>query len=132
MRQVIYQLKYRNLRALVSPLAQLLDDYLISSPVPGEVQVPIPLLRKRLSEWDYNQSSQLARDLSKLAGLPVIKERLIRQQPTPSQAKTSTIVERQSNVADAFASCGRKLQDKEVLLVDDLPLELPSIPVPRH
>ena len=36
-RQAILQLKYRNLRALATPLAQLLNDYLVTSSVPGEV-----------------------------------------------------------------------------------------------
>ncbi|MFC2021695.1 ComF family protein [Chloroflexota bacterium] len=119
-RQAIHQLKYRNLRALAAPLAQLLNDYLITNPVSGEVLVPVPLHRKRLRERGYNQSSLLARELGKFANLPVVDDCLIRQTPTPPQARTSTVEERQSNVVDAFTCCNQRLRDKQVLLIDDV------------
>jgi len=120
MRQAIHQLKYRNLRTLAAPLARLLNDYLITSPVPGEVLVPVPLHRKRLRERGYNQSSLLARELGKLTSLPVVDDCLIRQRHAPPQTKTSTVDERQSNVADAFACGDQRLRDKQVLLIDDV------------
>jgi len=120
MRQAVYQLKYRNLRALAAPLAQLLNDYLITNPVPGEVLVPVPLHRKRLRERGYNQSSLLARKLGKLINLPVVDDCLIRQRSAPPQARTSSVEERQRNVADAFACCNQRLRDKQVLLIDDV------------
>ena len=120
MRQAIHQLKYRNLRTLAAPLARLLNDYLITSPVPGEVLVPVPLHRKRLRERGYNQSSLLARELGKLTSLPVVDGCLIRQRHAPPQTRTSTVDERQSNVADAFACGDQRLRDKQVLLIDDV------------
>ncbi len=120
MRQAVYQLKYRNLRALAILLAQLLNDYLITSPIPGEVLVPVPLHRKRLRERGYNQSSLLARELGKLVNLPVVADCLIRQRHAPPQARTSTVDERQSNVTDAFTCCDQRLRDKQVLLIDDV------------
>jgi len=120
MRQAIHQLKYRNLRTLAAPLARLLNDYLITSPVPGEVLVPVPLHRKRLRERGYNQSSLLARELSKLTSLPVVNDCLIRQRHAPPQTRTSTVDERQSNVVDAFACGDQRLRDKQVLLIDDV------------
>ena len=120
MRQAIHQLKYRNLRTLAAPLAQLLEDYLSTNPIPGEVLVPVPLHRKRLRERGYNQSSLLARELGKLTSLPVENEYLIRQRHAPPQARTLTVKERQSNVADAFVSCDQRLKDKQVLLIDDV------------
>ncbi|MFC1958022.1 double zinc ribbon domain-containing protein [Chloroflexota bacterium] len=119
MRQAIYQLKYKNLRALAVPLAQLLKDYLITAPIPGEVLMPVPLHKKRLRERGYNQSGLLARELGKLTGLPIADDCLIRHRPTPPQARTSTVDERQSNVADAFA-CNQSLGGKQVLLIDDV------------
>ncbi len=119
-RQAIHQLKYRNLRALAMLLAQLLDDYLTSNPVPGEVLVPVPLHQKRLRERGYNQSSLLAQGLGKLTNLPVVDDCLIRQRHAPPQARTTTVDERRSNVANAFSCRDRRLQDKQVLLVDDV------------
>lgn len=120
MRQVIHQLKYRNLRALSTPLAQLLQHYLTTTPVPGEVLVPVPLHRKRLRERGYNQSSLLARKLGKLTNLPVVEDCLIRQRYTQPQVRTSTVAERQSNIADAFACRDQRLRDRQVLLIDDV------------
>jgi len=119
-RQAIHQLKYRNLRALAVLLAQLLNDYLLSSPVPGEVLVPVPLHQKRLRERGYNQSSLLAQELGKLTNLPVVNDCLIRQRHASPQARTSTVDERRSNVAGAFICRDRRLKDKQVLLIDDV------------
>jgi len=120
MRQAIYQLKYRNLRALAVPLAKLLHDYLSTNPVPGEAVVPVPLHQKRLRERGYNQSSLLARELGKLINLPVVDSCLIRLRHAPPQARTSTVDKRRSNVAGAFTCRDQRLQDKQVLLVDDV------------
>ncbi len=119
-RQAIHQLKYQNLRALSAPLGQLLNDYLVANPVPGEVLVPVPLHRKRLRERGYNQSRLLVKELSKLTNLPVVDDCLIRQRHSPPQVKTSTAAERQSNVAKAFACRDERLRDKQVLLIDDV------------
>jgi len=119
-RQAIYQLKYRNLRALIVPLAQLLNDYLVSSPLPGEALVPVPLHHKRLRERGYNQSSLLAQELGKLINLPVIDDWLIRLRHAPPQARTSTVEERRSNVAGAFTCRDHRLRGKAVLLIDDV------------
>ena len=119
-RQAIHQLKYNNLRALAGLLAQLLYDYLATSPVPGEVLVPVPLHPKRLRERGYNQSSLLAQELGRLTTLPVVDDCLIRQRHVPPQARTSTVDERRSNVANAFFCHDGRLRDKQVLLIDDV------------
>ena len=120
MRQAIHQLKYRNLRALVIPLAKLLHDYLIAYPLSAEVLVPVPLHPKRLRERGYNQSGLLAQELGKLTNLPVVEGCLIRRHHTPPQARTTTVEERWSNTADAFACRDRELRDRSVLLIDDV------------
>ncbi len=101
-------------------LAQLLNDYLIINPIPGEVMVPVPLHRDRLKERGYNQSGLLARELGKLTGLPVVDDYLIRQRHTLPQARTLNVDERHSNVADAFSCDSQRLRGKQVLLIDDV------------
>ncbi|MFC1989521.1 ComF family protein [Chloroflexota bacterium] len=120
MRQAIHQLKYRHLRSLAATLAQLLNDYLINNPVPGNVLVPVPLHRKRLRERGYNQSSLLATELSKLNNLAVVGDCLVRQRYASPQARASNVDERQRNVAGAFACCDHRLRGKQVLLIDDV------------
>jgi competence protein ComFC len=120
MREAIHQLKYRNLRALVAPLAKLLQDYLTANPLPGEILVPVPLHQKRLKERGYNQSNLLARELGKLINLPVVDDCLVRQRHAPPQARTSTLDERRTNVADTFTCLDHRLKDKQILLIDDV------------
>jgi ComF family protein len=120
MRQAIHQLKYRNLRALAGLLARLLGEYLLANPVPGEFLVPVPLHPKRLRERGYNQSQLLAKELGRLAGLPVIDDCLTRQRHSLPQARTSSLAERRGNVADAFTCCHQGLEAKPVILIDDV------------
>jgi ComF family protein len=105
---------------LAPPLARLLKDYLITNPLSGEVLVPVPLHQKRLKERGYNQSQLLARELGKFITLPVVDDCLIRQRYTTSQARTPSVKERQSNVANAFICRDQRLQAKQVLLIDDV------------
>jgi len=82
--------------------------------------VPVPLHQKRLRERGYNQSSLLAKELGKLTNLPVVDDCLIRQRHAPPQARSATVEERRSNVAGAFVCRDHRLQDKQVLLIDDV------------
>jgi len=119
-RRAVHELKYRNLRALAAPLAELMYDYLIKNPLPGEVLVPVPLHRKRYGERGYNQSALLARELGKLSGLPVVENYLIRQSYVLPQVRVASVGERRENVADAFACRDGRLRGKGVILVDDV------------
>ncbi len=118
--QAIYKLKYGNIRALAQPLVRLLRDYLLTYPVSGKILVPVPVHPKRLRERGYNQSGLLARELGNIIGLPVIDDCLVRLRHTSPQVKTSTVTERQNNVAGAFSCRGDGLRDKQVLLIDDV------------
>jgi competence protein ComFC len=113
-------LKYRNLRALAPLLSELLNDYMKTNPVPGEVLVPVPLHRKRLRERGYNQSRLLAEGLGRLSGLPVVADCLVRQKNNPPQVRTATVEERRDNVVDVFACRDDRLRGKQVLLIDDV------------
>ena len=120
MRQAIHQLKYRNLRAMVEPLVELLNEYLHTNPIPGEVLVSVPLHPKRLRERGYNQSDLLARGLGKSTALPIVADCLTRQRHTTAQARTATVEERQSNVSGAFKCVNDTVQKRQVLLIDDV------------
>ena len=119
-REVVHQLKYRNLRALAPLLSGLLSDYMRANPVPGEVLVPVPLHRKRLRERGYNQSRLLAEGLGRLNGLPMVADCLVRQKNNPPQARTATVEERRDNVVGVFACRDDRLRGKQVLLIDDV------------
>jgi ComF family protein len=119
-REAVHQLKYQNIRVLARPFAALLNDYLTEFPIPADVLVPVPLHPNRLKERGYNQSLLLARELSRLNGVPVDASSLKRIIHTTSQARTSSSRERHRNMLGAF-KCGSGIgKSKRVLLIDDV------------
>lgn len=120
MRKAVHELKYRNLRAIAPYLGRFLADHLQANPLPGEVLVPVPLHQRRLRERGYNQSSLLARELSKQTGLPVNERCLVRIKYSQPQTKAANVEERRQNVADAFRCCDDSVNGKQVIIVDDV------------
>ena len=119
-RKAIHELKYQNLRALASPLAQLLHEHLAANPLPADILVPVPLHKKRLRERGYNQSELIARELSRTTGLPLNTDCLIREHYALPQARTASVAERRANVSGAFICRNTAVKDRQVLLVDDV------------
>jgi ComF family protein len=119
-RQAIHDFKYRNLRALALPLAQILSEYLCDNPMPADALVPVPLHSHRLRERGYNQSALLARELARLTGLPLIDGELIRFRDSGAQVMASSVSTRWSNVAGAFGCRDEKIYGKRILLIDDV------------
>ena len=118
-RQAVHQLKYKHLKAAAGPLGEQLAKFLRSQPLPADILIPVPLHPKRLRQRGYNQSSLIAVELSRLSGLPVADEVLLRQRDTAPQARTASAAERRNNVHGAFTCC-RDLDNKRVLLIDDV------------
>jgi ComF family protein len=118
-RQAILQLKYKHLKTMATPLAQLLAEFLSSHPLKGDVLIPVPLHPRRLRERGYNQASLLALELGKLISLPVVEDTLVRVRDAVPQARTGSAIERRRNVQDAFA-CHKGLEGRQILLVDDV------------
>lgn len=119
-RKSIHELKYRNLKAISPCLADLLADYLEANPLPGEALVAVPLHPRRLRDRGYNQSSLLARELSKRIGLPVIEDCLIRIRQARPQVRAADVEERRRNVADAFLCRDGRVTGKQIILIDDV------------
>lgn len=119
-RQAVLQLKYKNLRAIAEPLAELLSNYLDKHPIPGEILVPVPLHHRRLRERGYNQSELLAKELGNLVRLPVVTDCIIRRKNNPPQTRATSVGKRRSNVAGIFTCHNHSLQDKEIILIDDV------------
>jgi ComF family protein len=119
-RQCIHKFKYENIRALSGSLSIFLYDCLKNNAISADVIVPVPLHPLRLRERGYNQSGLLARELGRLSGLPVIENHLVRCLHTFPQAQSSGIDERRRNIENAFKCLDRRLQGKEVLVIDDV------------
>ncbi len=119
-RSAVHELKYHNLRALATPLARIMADYLIANPLPCDIIIPVPLHHKRLRERGYNQSGLLAKELGSLTGFPIETNCLIRHRHTPPQAMTTSLTERHNNLVNAFTCKNNSAEGKKVLLIDDV------------
>ena len=82
--------------------------------------IPVPLCEKRLKLRGYNQSELLGKEIAKNLSLPLITNSLYRVKETLQQTKLN-IMERQSNLKDAFVVKKKKMvKGKSVLLIDDV------------
>ena len=115
----VYSLKYRGVRAAAAELGRLMAQYQAEEPVPGEVIVPVPLHRRRLRERGYNQSALLAREVSKLSGIPIDEGLLVRTKDTPPQARAVNREQRRTNVEGSF-QCSQDVEGRALILVDDV------------
>ena len=119
-RQAVLQLKYYNVKALAIPLARLMTEYLGCCDLTADMLVPVPLHPRRLRERGYNQSSLLAREISRLTSLPIVERALQRRKNTPPQARTASVNDRKMNMRGAFSCRGKLVAGKRILLIDDV------------
>ena len=117
--ELVYSLKYRNVRASAPRLAELMSAHLMERSGTADVIAPVPLHPSRERERGYNQSEHLAREISKSTGIPMAADVLARTRNTPPQVSMSTPDERRQNVIGAF-ECVGDVTGKRVLLVDDV------------
>ena len=117
-RDVVFDLKYRGIRALAPDMGELLARHMESVRLGADLIVPVPLHRRRERERGYNQAALLARDLSRRTGLPVAPA-LRRTRDTPPQVATVGPEERRANIEGAF-ECVADVRGRRVLLVDDV------------
>jgi ComF family protein len=118
-RSVLHRLKYRRNVALGHCLALPLADFARSTGWPVDVVVPIPLGEKRRRERGYNQVALVAQPLAALAHWQYAPAALKRSRETRSQVGL-TAGERQENMHDAFRARQELVQEKAVLLMDDV------------
>ena len=118
-REMVYGLKYRNLRASAPDLGRLMVTHLESNPVAADVLIPVPLHGRRERERGYNQSDLLARELSRGTDVPLETRMLRRTRNTPPQVSMTAPAERRRNIEGAF-DCTSGVNGKRVLLIDDV------------
>jgi len=119
LRDTLHEFKYNGVRVLAHPLGDLMGGYMIGHPAPVDIIVPVPLHTKRQRSRGYNQSALLARGLSRVIGKPVAMRALVRRRETAPQVSLGA-EERRTNVEDAFVCVNDTLQDKDVVLIDDV------------
>lgn len=104
-------------------LGQLMWELTYIKNVPCDLIVPVPLHWMRFAWRGYNQSEEMARELAKKKGVPVMNL-LKRIRHTPFQS-VGSMEKRVENVKDAFLllteqELRSQYKDKHILLIDDL------------
>ncbi len=120
-RDAVLALKYRGVSAVAAVMAQAMANCLTKWPPQKVVAlVPVPMAGPRRRSRGYNQSETLARELSRLSGLPLLNGLLVRRKAAPPQARAADEAARRANVADAFAVRRREDVCGPLILVDDV------------
>ena len=126
-KKLIYQFKYQPyLKDLAKTLAGIIAEHLFLSGKNTDdiwengIIVPVPLDKNKLKVRGYNQSEELANELSKIIKIPVISKNLIKTKLTKPQMEL-TKEQREKNLKNVFAIKNPDLIfGKKVFLVDDV------------
>lgn len=118
--KVIHHFKYRRKTHLAHLLGRAMagivkSDHILSQ---ADVLTPIPLFWWKKLRRGYNQSEILADVISRETGI-MRRDLLKRIRNTRTQTRLSD-EQRTKNVLNSFAVCGNDVENKKVLLVDDV------------
>ena len=119
LRNALHQLKYQRNIALGECLASELIQFFYSLNWNVDLIVPVPLGVARLENRGYNQAALLARPLAIATLLRYEPDALIRSKETLTQVGLS-VSRRKVNVRGAFEAKRRLVENKSVLIVDDV------------
>ena len=117
----IYGFKYKNRRVyaqtygreLIKKFGSLLRIWEI------ELMIPVPLHKKRYRKRGYNQAFLLAQVISDYTGIPIDDKLVIRKKDTDPQKQFGN-KERKANLKNAFELSRKQIQQKHILLIDDI------------
>lgn len=121
LRSAVLQYKFQGKWLFGEIFAALMLSYIRGFPLEGQYDAiaGIPLSRKRLWERGYNQARQLAAPIGKALGLPLLDNGIFRRRNTAAQS-TLRGAARYENVRDAFIANVRAVENKKIILVDDV------------
>lgn len=118
-KQSMYRFKYANKREYARYYARqavkMYGNWLLGM----QVIVPVPVYHKKQKLRGYNQAEVLAEEISKLTGIPVDKNLIIRIKDTVPQ-KELGYQQRKNNLENAFQTKESIVQYTHVLVVDDI------------
>lgn len=121
-RGVILQLKHADRTDLAPLFARWLSRAARDLLEDADAIAPVPLHPGRLFGRRFNQSAEIARPLSRLAGVAYLPDALVRTRATETQGGKSG-AGRRRNVAAAFAvpeARAGQVAGKRILLIDDV------------
>jgi len=121
-RHLLHKLKYKGRVNIGIELGRRLGRELRSAALYQTVDtvIPVPLHPKKQRQRGYNQSEQIAIGIAEATGWKLDTQTVVRRQFTATQTRKARL-ERWQNVAEVFAvRHPGAVQDKHVLLVDDV------------
>jgi competence protein ComFC len=119
LREAIHKMKYGNDIGLGEIFSEMLVQHLQQLNWSIDLIVPVPLSPGRIKERGYNQSDLLAHPVASRLKTPYSIDTLKRTRETQSQVGLSA-KERQKNVTGAFWADEKKVQNKRILVIDDV------------
>ncbi|MBU4274221.1 hypothetical protein KKE19_00175 [Patescibacteria group bacterium] len=127
-RKLIHFFKYPPyyLKDLARTFASIIIDHLLllgekpEQLLKGAVLIPIPLDKKKIKQRGYNQSEEIAKEISKIVKTPVLKNILVKIKSTPAQMELPR-EKRLENLKNVFACQNAKaIKNKKIFLIDDV------------
>lgn len=118
-RDAVHGLKYNDLRSLAPLMGRLMASEPKVAALQFDAVVPVPLHPKKARRRGYNQAELLAREIASALDVRLDTESLQRVVDTPPLARTTSRVEREAGVRDAFLASPRA-RSRRILLVDDV------------
>lgn len=135
-KKAIWLLKYRKIKQLAEPLAELINTRCLKNikhrvfDKSDWVIVPVPLSEQRLKERGFNQSELIAGHLFKKikpkadfgsTEASLQSDILIKSKDTPTQVSVKNRQERIENIKNSMELKNQKaVKDKNIILVDDV------------
>lgn len=124
-KKLIHEFKYEPfVKDIAKILAQIMIIHIALLKKTKEIKnftlIPVPLYKSKLRHRGFNQSQELANELSEFFKIPVLKNALIKIKNTENQAELSK-EKREKNLKNVF-SCPNPeiIKNKNILLVDDV------------
>ena len=99
-------------------MAEKLEKFAAGSARP-DFLIPVPVSADRLEKRGYNQALILAREISRLTGIPV-REDILRRVTDTLPMKNMAPAERQNNLKRAFQAFGNDVSLNSIMLIDDI------------
>ncbi len=85
-----------------------------------DIMVIVPISKQRKLDRGYNQSELIAKEISKIIEVPIVKRVLYKTKNTVPQSSLNK-KQREENAKGVYESCNvTKLQNKKILLLDDI------------
>lgn len=118
---LIHNFKYHGCHSYAKLFGKVMANKIMSNPVYDSLDyiVPVPLHKIKQRRRGYNQSAEVAHEVSSITGIPVSCDNLIRFRNTPSQASSNTA----DRLAFRYAFTVKNpelFNNKRILLIDDV------------